>query len=632
MHTMHRRRSWAVRLGSGGVVSCLALGAGCADGAFEPRERTGETGGALSAADGVLRGELATYIATYDDGHTEKTHYLLRGEEKLRLDVAGDLDIAPGSTVEVMGTRDGDLIRVVQGGVYAVAGPMEPKIIDAGAKPSRKMAVVLVDTGGGMGTITDATAGAAFFTGAKSVNAYYRENSYGIQGLDGKVLGPLSYAMSGCDTDGMAKAIKAQITEAFDQYAYVFKQSSACGWGGLASVGTPTKPSKDTWYNGSVSCVVAVQEPGHNYGMQHSSSMTCGTTTLTDSLASCTHSEYGDRFDPMGGGCRHMNVWQKQYQGWFGGCNGVKVTSSGTFNLVPTELACDGIQALQVPMPKARPFNRPAGGGGGSGTDQVTSYYLEYRTSAGFDTGMTPTVLLHAGGEYRTSSQVGLHTWLLDTHPGGSGGFNDAGFKAGESFTDPAGGLTITVQAMDADKATIKIDVTGGSGGAPTCLDGRTIAAPGPTTCGGIVVVGDAGGGGGTDAGTNPAPDAGGGTTPPDAGGGTTPPDAGNPGTTDAGGGTVADSGGIEPNPGNGGRADSGSTGIPGSGGGTGGATSDAGGAAPGDTFESPAEAAGCGCAVPGTTRGAGTTGPLAALVSALGLVIAGRRRRAKHV
>ena len=170
---------------------------------------------------------------------------------------------------------------------------MEPKIIDAGAKPSRKMAVVLVDTGGGMGTITAATAGAAFFTGAKSENAYYRENSYGIQGLDGKVLGPLSYAMSGCDTDGMAKAIKAQITEAFDQYAYVFKQSSACGWGGLASVGTPTKPSKDTWYNGSVSCVVAVQEPGHNYGMQHSSSMTCGTTTLTDSLASCTHSEYG---------------------------------------------------------------------------------------------------------------------------------------------------------------------------------------------------------------------------------------------------------------------------------------------------------------------------------------------------
>jgi hypothetical protein len=38
-------------------------------------------------------------------------------------------------------------------------------------------------------------------------------------------------------------------------------------------------------------------------------------------------------FDPMGGACRHMNVWQKEYQQWFGGCNSVKVTS--TLGAVP---------------------------------------------------------------------------------------------------------------------------------------------------------------------------------------------------------------------------------------------------------------------------------------------------------
>src|SRR6185436_3921331 len=203
-----------------------------------------------------------------------------------------------------------------------------------------------------------------------------------------------------------------------------------------------------------------------------------------DSLAGCTHSEYGDRFDTMGGGCRHFNAWQKFYQKWWGGCDGVKVNSSGTFNLYPTEIPCNGVQALQIPFPggKTRPF-ASSGGGGGAANTTLTSWYLEYRTSTGFDRGMTPQVLVHMGVDPVLPTQAnprGVHTWIVNA----SGTATNPGLVAGGSFTDPAGGLTVTVMSLDATKAVIKVDVTNGSGPS-ICLDGMNtpFSAPGPADC-----------------------------------------------------------------------------------------------------------------------------------------------------
>ena len=153
-------------------------------------------------------------------------------------------------------------------------------------------------------------------------------------------------------------------------------------------MGSPDRPARDSWYDASSGCVVLVQEPGHNFGMQHSSFLDCNDQVFRDDPnVGCSHDEYGDSYDPMGGGCRHMNGWQKTYQGWHGGCNSVRVTASGTFTLFPLETPCNGIQVLQIRMPKDRPFQRPAGGGGGAGTDTLRYYYLELRTAVGFDTG-----------------------------------------------------------------------------------------------------------------------------------------------------------------------------------------------------------------------------------------------------
>ena len=166
-------------------------------------------------------------------------------------------------------------------------------------------------------------------------------------------------------------------------------QVAGCGFLGVAVSGTPDRPTRDSWYNASASCVVLVQEPGHNFGMLHASSMRCGTGATARSfvdqpMGTCTHSEYGDPYDPMGRACRHMNAYMKAFQGWFGGCNMVDVTSSGTFTINPLELPCDGVQVLQIPMPKMRPFTR-SGGGGPSGITTLTHYYVEFRASHGFD-------------------------------------------------------------------------------------------------------------------------------------------------------------------------------------------------------------------------------------------------------
>src|SRR5262249_11826311 len=265
---------------------------------------------------------------------------------------------------------------------------------------------------------------------------------------------------------------------------FVFPTTNLCaGWDGLAEGGSVSRPAKNVWFNGGgLSCVASAQEPGHNYGMDHSSSITCPGAPFADNLSGCPHSEQGEKWDTMGDGCRDMNAWQKQSQKWFGGCNIIRVTSSGTFNLMPTEVPCDGVQGIQIPFPggKTRTFQSVS----------LVDYYLEYRTSTGFDMGMTPQVLLHATAVPPTSTTTfQKKTWILFTTPSNK---NQFGMTAGQSFSDPAGGLTITVSVFDSEKATVDVKIDNGTGD-PSCLDGITLVPFGSTTCSGSVVTTDGG-------------------------------------------------------------------------------------------------------------------------------------------
>jgi hypothetical protein len=260
-----------------------------------------------------------------------------------------------------------------------------------------------------------------------------------------------------------------------------------------------------------------VQEPAHNFGMAHSSSLRCDSSTIfpndpsdTDDASNCTpnstrccHREYGDMYDPMGGGCRHTNAWQKAYQGWFGGCNSVRVNQSGTYTLHPLEVECNGIQVLQIPMPVTNRIIPRSGGGGQPSNDNVQFYYLELRTRVGFDQPMTnaPTVLVHVGPDYRSRTQNGLHTWLLDMAPSSNSNNSFDGMAVGQTYNDPAGGVSFTVQSASAMSASIQVTVPTNS--ANTCAGGGNLTAPGPATCtsGGTGGMGGVGGGGAGGAG-----------------------------------------------------------------------------------------------------------------------------------
>jgi hypothetical protein len=121
------------------------------------------------------------------------------------------------------------------------------------------------------------------------------------------------------------------------------------------------------------------------------------------------HIEYGNPYDPMGGGdCYHMNGIQKAYQDWMGGCNVIKATESGTFTIYPLASACDGPQLLQIPFPQPRRF-------GNAGN--LTGYYLELRAPYGRDRRFSPRVLVMVANDVREAKYTGNNNWLIDMTP-----------------------------------------------------------------------------------------------------------------------------------------------------------------------------------------------------------------------
>src|SRR4029450_8801665 len=107
-------------------------------------------------------------------------------------------------------------------------------------------------------------------------------------------------------------------------------------------------------------------------------------------------------------------------------------------------------------------------------SENLDYYYLELRTPLDFDgtlatnsSALSARVLLHVADDRHSRTQRGVHTYLLDMNPvtTGNQGLNDAGLAAGETFTDPAGSLTITAQSVSNTGATIVVSYASGSGG-----------------------------------------------------------------------------------------------------------------------------------------------------------------------
>jgi MYXO-CTERM domain-containing protein len=290
----------------------------------------------------------------------------------------------------------------------------------------------------------------------------------------------ISHYFDGCNTS-VPTSVRSEVDAALGMTAdhYVWYTGSGCQLGSVTQPGTATRPARDTVMIGAGACQDRLWGPLLNLGVMAASALRCGNETFLDDPQDCSEAPTADPYDAAGRGCSHIGPMGKQYLGWYGGCNSVRVNQSGTFTLHPREIECNGIQALQVPMP---PSDRSVRNDTTTIPDlyPVDFYYLELRTALSFEVprATAPTVLVRIGADYPAPNLGGRRTWLLDMNP-----TNAAldGMVVGQTFTDPAGGVSFTVRALSLTSATIEVTVP--TSEPNTCAGGGTIASPGPATC-----------------------------------------------------------------------------------------------------------------------------------------------------
>jgi hypothetical protein len=395
-----------------------------------------------------------------------------------------------GAGVRVLGQRDAEQrLQVLQLRILQRPAPEVEAITQALIAPSaRKVAVILANFANNTAQpLTPDATRTLVFTGTSSSNAYFKEVSFGVRSLvgklrpDGDVFGWYTIANnnSPCDYSAWGTAARAAAQSAgvdlsgYDHIVHYFPKSSSCGWSGVGQV-----PGRYTWVNGSSASTIA-HELGHNFGLHHASSLSCTQDGTRVSIsASCTVGEYGDPFDVMGSGYRHLCAYHKGRLGWLEPENMVTATADGSFTVVPIEQKSTGIQSLRVKI------------------DSTRFYYIELRQPFGFDNfaATAPVVngvLIHRGTEYTSMTRPEL----VDMTPGTTS-FSDAALGAGKTFTDAASGISIAVVAVSSSGATVTVDLPGGGACTPTTCAALGAACGTPSNgCGGTLSCGSCGAG-----------------------------------------------------------------------------------------------------------------------------------------
>lgn len=301
-----------------------------------------------------------------------------------------------------------------------------------------------------------------------TVGDYLIEASYGRTWLTGEVYGWYTLPIaSSCNTTQIQEAADAEASAAgldlstYGRLIYVIKGSASCVWSGASDMWV--YPSR-AWINGNLDPQVIAHELGHGFGLYHSSFLDCGATTLG---SDCTVAR-DDKFDTMGASPEpaHFNAFQKERLGWFAPGEIATVSANGSYAIRAMELA-GGTKAIRVP--------KESGGAGASW------YYLEYRQPIGFDgfiagnDNVTNGVLVHTGVDNDGSSSR-----LLDMTPDSSlsvySDRNDPALTVGQTYHDPAAGITITTSSTNSTDSIVDISL-----GPGTCQRGDPVVSLSPS-------------------------------------------------------------------------------------------------------------------------------------------------------
>lgn len=414
-----------------------------------------------------LDGTLDVLIEEYAE-NSRTRHFLDTGDERYELFFTSDPPrMVSGQSVRIRGVRVDHAIAVEPTSEnLRIGGTRGAGMQSAAAIPSsfgaQSTIVILVNfSDNAVQPYTAASAKSLVFT---TVSNFDLENSYGQTWLTGDVAGwytiPLSSTV--CDYASIQTYARSAATAAgvnlanYAHQVYAFP-ANACGWWGLGSVGGA--PSS-AWINGSFQLQVVAHEMGHNLGLYHAHSLSCGGVTLG---TTCTSSEYGDTLDTMGYSAYHFNSFQKERLGWLGYGSSpalTTVTSSGTYAIDPYETNGSASKALKI-----------ARGTTGS------YFYLELRRGLGFDASLGSNSNISSGVVFHLASPSdGASSNLLDMTPV-NGSFSDPALVAGQTFTDSDSGVSVVVNSVSSTGASISVAL----GGAPPPAPPATCANVAPT-------------------------------------------------------------------------------------------------------------------------------------------------------
>lgn len=432
-----------------------------------------------------LSGELEATYEDYADGSARLRHFLKLPNGRLELHFASNPTHLPsGVTVSAKGLRIGNAL-VLESGSTDIA--YLTSSTTSTVSTSSTSTAGLTDTLGDQHTLVvlvnfqnDAankpwTTTDAYSTVFTTTSDFMRENSYGQTWLSGDVSGWHTIAMdnTSCDTTKIASLANAAAAgagydlSAYRRFVYIFPTNTSCGWSGSSTVGG--NPSQ-SWINGKLALSVIGHELGHAFGIQHSHSLECGSTTLG---SSCTGFDYGDHFDIMGNyTAGTFNSMQKGLLGWFGGNVQpiATVTSGGSYTLDPYETVSGGTKALRIPR----------------GTDPSTGaqqyFYLEFRQPVGFDSVLAANTSLPHGVLFHIGTDNDLQSsYQIDMTPAsqsyGWDDWEDSPLPVGATYTDPSSGASITTTSASSTGATVNI-----SFGGATCVHANPTLAFSPST------------------------------------------------------------------------------------------------------------------------------------------------------